>query len=524
MIINQLFLREMPDTPVSKGETELMENADNEVGHIGPKGFTRRAMLTTGGSLAAAQFAGRIGVCGLAAALASGAAALAQSAKPNIVIILADDLGWKDVGFHGSDIKTPNIDELAEKGARLEQYYAQPMCTPTRAAFMTGRYPFRYGMQTAVIPQGGTYGLALDDYLLPEMLKEAGYATAASGKWHLGHAKAAFWPRQRGFDSFYGALLGEIDHFTHKSANGNADWYRDNNAIEEEGFDNVLFATEAVRVINEHDQSKPLFLYLAFTAPHTPFQAPKEYLERNSHIADESRRNYAAMISVMDDGIGRVVEALEKRGMRENTLIVFHSDNGGVVNAFFAGESDVKGKLPADNGPYREGKGTTYEGGTRVVGLVNWPGKIEPGTADGMMHVVDMYPTLAALAGAELGKNKPLDGVDMWPMLGEGKPSPRTEIVYNIEPMTAAVRQGDWKLLWKATLPPKVELFDLSKDTSETTNLADQNPEMVQKLQARVIELASQMSPPFILQDAVRLLLRSDTALPDPAEMFNVGD
>jgi arylsulfatase A-like enzyme len=398
------------------------------------------------------------------------------------------------------------------------------MCTPTRAALMTGRYPFRYGMQTAVIPQGGTYGLALDDYLLPELLRDAGYVTAMSGKWHLGHAKSAFWPRQRGFDSFYGALLGEIDHFTHKAANGNLDWYRDNEPLEEEGFDNVLFGAEAVRVIDSHDQSRPLFLYLAFTAPHTPFQAPNEYLERNSHITDESRRAYAAMISVMDDQIGSVVEALERRGMRENTLIVFHSDNGGVVNPFFAGESEIRGKLPGDNGPYREGKGTTYEGGTRVVGCVNWPGMIRPGTADGIMHVVDMYPTLAALAGAKLGKNKPLDGLDMWSMLGEGNPSPRTEVIYNIEPMTAAARQEDWKLVWKTALPQKVELFDLSKDRSETTNVADQNPEIVLKLQARITEFASQMVPPLILQDGVRMLLHSETVLPDASEMFNVGD
>jgi arylsulfatase A-like enzyme len=466
-------------------------------------------------------------VAGIVVALAGFATAdeaRAQGAAPNIIYIMADDQGWKDVGFRAPDIRTPNLDQLAAGGVQLTQFYAQPMCTPTRAALMTGRYPFRYGMQTAVIPQGGTYGLSLDDYLLPEMLKDAGYATAMSGKWHLGHAKTAFWPRQRGFDSFYGALLGEIDHFTHKSANGNADWYRNNDAIEEEGYDNTLFADEAVRVINEHDLKRPLFLYLAFTSPHTPFQAPQEYLERNGQIADDSRRTYAAMISAMDDGIGRVLEALEKRGMRENTLIVYQSDNGGVVNAFFAGESEVKGKLPADNGPYREGKGTTYEGGTRVVGLMNWPGRIKPGTADGMMHVVDMYPTLAALAGAKPGKNKPLDGMDMWPMLSEGKPSPRTEVVYNIEPMTAAVRQGDWKLVWKTTLPPRVELFDLAKDISESTNLATQNPEEVQRLQARIIELATQMAPPFILQDAVRMLLHSDTVLPEASEMFNVGD
>jgi len=501
----------------------MNEKVDDAVSAPEPFEISRREMLAVGCSLTALRLTGAVGM-GAAALAGLGTPAMAQSTRPNIVYILADDLGWGDVGFHGSDIKTPNLDRLAEGGLRLEQYYAQPMCTPTRAAFLTGRYPFRYGMQTAVIPQGGTYGLALDDYLLSELLRDNGYYTAASGKWHLGHAKTAFWPRQRGFDSFYGALLGEIDHFTHRSANGNADWYRDNQAIEEKGFDNILFADEAVRVIDAQDTSKPLFLYLAFTSPHTPFQAPQDYLDRNSHIADETRRNYAAMISVMDDGVGRVVEALDKRGMRDNTIIVFHSDNGGVVDSFYAGESAVKGKLPADNGPYREGKGTTYEGGTRVVGFINWPGHIAPGVAEGMMHVVDMYPTLAALAGARLGKNKPLDGLDMWPMLGEGKPSPRTEVVYNIEPMAAGLRQGDMKLVWKTTLPPSVELFDISKDVSEKTNLSAQSPETVEKLQARVIELATQMAPPYIMQDAVRMLLHSDTVLPDAAVMFNVGD
>ncbi|TIU35733.1 MAG: arylsulfatase [Mesorhizobium sp.] len=486
--------------------------------------ITRRDALMAGTAAAVSRFAVPAGLSGALAALAGVQPAAAQGTRPNIVYIISDDQGWKDVGFHGSDIKTPNIDKLAAEGARLEQYYAQPMCTPTRAALMTGRYPFRYGLQTAVIPQVGSYGLALDEYPLPQMLKDAGYATAMSGKWHLGHSKTAYWPRQRGFDSFYGALLGEIDHFTHKAANGNPDWYRNNKALNEQGFDNILFGAEAVRVINKHDQKKPLFLYLAFTAPHTPFQAPKEFVDRYSNIADESRRKYAAMISVIDDQVGKVVEALEKRGMRENTLIVFQSDNGGVVDAHFAGESAVKGKLPADNGPYREGKGTTYEGGTRIAGLVNWPGKIKPASIGGVMHVVDMYPTLAGLAGAKLEKNKPLDGMDMWPALGEGKPSPRTEVVYNIEPMDGAVRQGDWKLVWKAALPQKIELFDLSKDDKETNNLADQNPEMVKKLQARITELASQMVPPLIMHDAVRLLLHSPTLLPDASEMFNVGD
>ena len=317
-----------------------------------------------------------------------------DSTPPNIVYIVADDLGWQDVGFHGSDIKTPNIDRLAETGVKFDQFYVQPMCTPTRAALLTGRYPLRYGLQTAVIPSGGQYGLATDEWLLPEALKEAGYKTALIGKWHLGHAKTEYWPRQRGFDYFYGALVGEIDHFKHE-AHGVVDWYRGNEQVKEPGYDTTLFGDDAVRLINEQDPHTPLFLYLAFTAPHTPYQAPQEYLDKNAQIADESRRAYAAMITAMDDQIGRVLDALEKRNMRENTLVIFHSDNGGTRSAKFAGESAVKGELPPNNGPYRDGKGMLYEGGTRAVGLANWPGRIQPGVVSGMIHVVDMYPSLA---------------------------------------------------------------------------------------------------------------------------------
>src|SRR5439155_244886 len=239
---------------------------------------------------------------GALALVAEVTPARAADNKPNIVYILADDLGWKDVGFHGSDIKTPSIDELAAGGARLEQFYAQPMCTPTRAALMTGRYPLRYGLQTAVIPSAGTYGLATDEWLLP----------------------------------------------------------------------------------------------LAFTAPHAPYQAPKEYLDKYKNITDPARRAYAAMITAMDDEIGRVLDALEKRKMRENTLIIFQSDNGGPRSAKFTGEVDTsKVNIPCDNGPYRDGKGTLYEGGTRVVALANWPGRIKAGAVDQPIHVVDVYPTLA---------------------------------------------------------------------------------------------------------------------------------
>lgn len=485
--------------------------------------LTRRQALLASAAVGMAQLA-RLGVApAILAGLAPASAQAAEAPRPNIIYIVADDQGWKDASFRGSDIATPNLDRLASESAVLDQFYAQPMCTPTRAALMTGRYPLRYGLQTGVIPGAGTYGLPTDEYLLPEALRDAGYETAMVGKWHLGHAKPEFWPRQRGFDSFYGALVGEIDHFK-KAAHGVPDWYRNNTAVVEEGFDSVLFGDEAVKVIRDHDTAKPLFLYLAFTAPHTPFQAPQEYLDRFKSIPDENRRAYAAMISVVDDGIGRVIAALEEKGLRDDTLIVYHADNGGTTNAMFAGDTKVEGSLPASNGPYRDGKGTVYEGGTRVIALANWPGKIKPGSFDKPMHVVDLYPTLTALAGADTAKAKPLDGLDMWGALANGEASPRTEIVYNVDPMTGAVRRGDWKLVWNAALPPRVELFDLAKDPYETTNLADQNPDKVAVLRDRITTLATEMRPPMLFMEAVRLTFQVPPVTADPASLFLLGD
>jgi arylsulfatase A-like enzyme len=426
----------------------------------------------------------------------------AADAKPNILYIVADDLGWKDVGFHGSDIKTPNLDALAAKGAKLEAFYAQPMCTPTRAALMTGRYPLRYGLQTAVIPQGHTYGLATDEWLLPQALKEAGYETAIIGKWHLGHADRKFWPRQRGFDHQYGPLIGEIDYFTHK-AGGKVDWYRNNKVVEEEGYSTTLLGNDAVKLIEAHNPATPLFLYLAFNAVHTPYQAPQEYLDRYKDIKDPSRQAYAASATAMDEQIGRVVAALAAKKMLDNTLIVFQSDNGGTRNAMFAGAITDMSKvvLPADNGPYRDGKASLYEGGTRVVAFANWPGHIKEGsTVNEMIHTVDLYPTLVDLAGGHLGKNKPLDGMDVWAAISAGKPSPRTELVYNIEPFRAGIREGDWKLIWHTTLPQSIELYNIAEDPSETKNLAADHPDKVAQLQKRANELAAEAQKPILLQ------------------------
>lgn len=431
--------------------------------------------------------------------------------QPNIVHIVADDLGWKDVGFNGSrDIKTPNLDKLADEGAKLSQFYVQPMCTPTRAALMTGRYPFRYGLQTAVIPSVSDYGLDTTEWMMPQCLKEAGYKTAIIGKWHLGHADRKFWPRQRGFDYQYGAMIGELDYFTHEE-HGVLDWYRDNEPVREEGYTTQLLGNDAVKLIAEHDTSVPLYLYLAFNAPHTPYQAPPEYVARFEDIEDPTRRVYAAMIACLDDEIGRVVDALDRKGIRDNTLILFHSDNGGTKNPMFAGVmADMSNvSIPCDNGPYRDGKASLFEGGTRVCAFVNWPGHIKPQTVDGLIHAVDVYPTLAALAGASTAKCKPLDGVDVWDTIAEGSPSPRSELVYNIEPFRAALRQGDWKLIWRTTLPSSVDLYDIAKDPSEENNVAAVNPDRVAAMKVRIDELAKEAAKPLFLQDQFKVVMKN---------------
>lgn len=448
------------------------------------------------------------------------------SAKPNIIYIIADDIGSADMGFRGaSDIRTPNLDRLAQNGAQFDEFYVQPMCTPSRAGLLTGRYPMRYGLQTLVIPSKGTYGLSTEEYLLPQVLKDAGYETAIIGKWHLGHADRKYWPRQRGFDYAYGAVLGEIDYFTH-SAHDVRDWQRNNTPVQEEGYVTELLGNDAVKLIEQHDAKEPLFLYLAFTAAHTPYQAPKEYLDRFAHIPDETRRTYAAMISCLDDQIGRIVEALDKTGQRDNTLIIFHSDNGGTRDTRLTGEGSVK-TVPCDNGDLRGGKGQLYEGGTRVPALANWPGHIKPSVITGPVHIVDMLPTLAVLAGASTEKCLPLDGMDVSRSILEGRTSPRTEVVYNIEPFRGAVREGNWKLVWKTLLPSKVELFDLSKDPTETTNLADAHPEKVKELQARIEQLSTQATKPHFMETSMQAVFsgifgpapiptedRSDTAEP----------
>ncbi|MBN8249382.1 MAG: arylsulfatase [Verrucomicrobia bacterium] len=439
-------------------------------------------------------------------------ASQAAEGKPNIVHIVADDLGWKDVGFNGcTDIKTPNLDALAAGGAKFTQFYVQPMCTPTRAALMTGRYPFRYGLQTAVIPGTAGYGLDTNEWLLPQCLKEAGYRTAIIGKWHLGHADVKYWPRQRGFDYAYGATIGELDYYTHGDA-GVLDWFRDNKPVREEGYTTTLLGDDAVKYIGRQSADQPFYLYLAFNAPHTPYLAPKEVIAKYAHVTDPTRRTYCAMVEILDENVGKVVAALDRKGLRGNTLVLFHSDNGGTRDAMFAGQmADVSQiKMPCDNGPYRGGKGQLFEGGCRVAAFANWPGHIRPQTVAGILHAVDLYPTLAGLAGASTARCKPLDGVNVWDTIAQGAPSPRTEVIYNIEPFRGAVRQGDWKFIWRTLVPASFDLYNLAEDPYERNNVATAHPEKVAAMQDRINALGRECAKPLFLQYLAAVGMKHD--------------
>ena len=440
----------------------------------------------------------------LAVVCAFGTSTALAADKPNIVVIVADDLGNADLGYRGSKIKTPNIDALAKGGVRLESYYGLPLCTPSRAALMTGRYPMRYGLQTLVIFPSHKYGLPTDERTLPQALKEGGYNTAMVGKWHLGHADKKFWPQNRGFDHFYGNVVGEVDYFT-KDRGGVIDWQRNGVFLKEDGYYTQQIGNEAVGLIEKQDTAKPMFLYFASLAPHAPYQAPKAEVDAYSDLfPDKEHREYAAMITALDTQVGRIVAALEKKEMRENTLIFFTSDNGGATSALFATgarspeEREASGgvalgsKPPASNSPFTGGKGGLHEGGIRLPAIVNWPAKLKPAVVNEPLHHVDLMPTLLALAGAKGDPDHPFDGKNAIATIAEGKPSPHEDILINVEAFRGAIRKGNWKLIKVATLPGKTELYDLSKDPGEKENLAAQQPEVVKDLEARLLNYAKQ--------------------------------
>ena len=443
----------------------------------------------------------------LVVACAGWASAAGQTPKPNIVFFLIDDLGRTDVGFMGcKDIRTPNIDKLAQGGAILDSHYVQPVCSPTRAALMTGRYATHTGVYTIVRPHA-KWGLPLGERTLANALKEAGYETAITGKWHLGEFEPAYRPTARGFDHQYGHYFGAIDYFTHVR-DGCHDWYRDDKELKEEGYSTHLVAREACRLIKAKDPGKPLFLYVPFNGVHTPLEVPDNYMEPYMALK-ENRRKQAGMIAAVDEAIGQIVAALEAAHLRDNTLIVFSSDNGG----------PNPGSLTT-NGEFRSGKGTIYEGGVRVCACANWPGRIPAGvTVKEPMHAVDWFPTLVKLAGGSLGQKLPLDGCDVWPMLTAGAKSPHDAILLVQSPRHAAVRMGDWKLMASdpaqngeesadapskrakvnrkraAAAGPSIAMYNLANDPAETTDLAAKEPERAAAMQARLQEFLKGAAP-----------------------------
>ena len=424
----------------------------------------------------------------------------AQAAKqPDIVFFLIDDLGYADCGFNGGkEIKTPNIDRLAQSGAIIENHYVQPVCSPTRSTLLTGRYPTHTGVYTIVSPGAG-WGLPLAERTLADALRSAGYRTALTGKWHLGEFEKTYQPNARGFDHQYGHFFGMLDYFTHERMN-KLDWYRNGEPLKEEGYTTHLIAKEACKVIATGDQSKPLFLYVPFNGVHSPFQVPDSYLKPYAHLKG-NRQKLAGMLAAVDEAIGQIEAALKQAGRLENTLIVFSSDNGGPP--------------PGDNTPLRDFKGSIFEGGTRAAAFATWPGHIPAGQRIRQpMHMVDWYPTLIKQAGGSLEQKLPVDGLDVWPMLTKQAASPHDAIlsVSTQGSSRAAVRMGDWKLIvdgGAADIAPPgkkkgkkaagkyeaVALYDLSADPSEAKNLAEAQPERVKAMRARLAELLKDAVP-----------------------------
>ena len=405
----------------------------------------------------------------------------ASGERPNVLILLADDLGWADVGFHQSEIRTPNLDRLAREGTRLERFYSFPVCSPTRSALLTGRSPMRLGLGYTVIRPWSEYGLPVEEQTLARSFAAAGYGTAMTGKWHLGHAYRKYLPNSRGFQHSYGHFNGAIDYYTH-IRDGGLDWHRNGKPLEQEGYSTDLIAAEAVERIRKRDRSKPVLLYVPFNAPHGPLQAPESLIDRYANIADQRRRVFAAMVDSLDAGIGRILSALEEEGIAKNTLVLFFSDNGGPTN------------LGARNTPLRGAKGTTFEGGIRVPAVMRWPGSIPAGSLlQQVTTVMDVFPTLAAAAGVEPANKLPLDGRNLWPVIqGRARPFQREDLFFSVEVEAGfylGVHSGPWKLVQRIVSSAGDEtnmLFQIEKDPNETTDLSAEHPAVVKDLAARI--------------------------------------
>ncbi|XP_033646949.1 arylsulfatase B-like [Asterias rubens] len=446
-----------------------------------------------------------------------------QQQQPNIVFILADDYGFHDIGYHGSEIKTPNMDRLAARGVKLENYYVQPICTPTRSQLMSGRYQIHTGLQHLIIRPEMPSCLPLDDITLAQKMKEAGYATHMIGKWHLGFYKKACWPTRRGFDTYFGYLTGSEEYFTHLREKALDFREQEEPARNYSGlYSTQLFTQKAQGILEQHSNQssdKPLFLYLPFQAVHEPLEVPPHYTQPYAHIKDKNRRQYAGMVACLDEAVGNITRTMDQLGLWKNTVLIFSTDNGGQV---YSG---------GNNWPLRGWKGSLWEGGVHGVGFVSsplLPAKVQGTITKELIHVSDWYPTLVAgLAGGSLNGSK-LDGFNVWDTISNGYPSPRHELLHNIDPLTivkpanatkvmgskvfnetirAAIRSGDWKLItgdpgngsWipppgsgiQAHIPADppgkmVWLFNITADPNEHQDLSSQRPDIVERLMQRL--------------------------------------
>lgn len=427
-----------------------------------------------------------------------------HSATPNLVVIMADDLGYADVGFNGCrDIPTPHIDSLAEAGVRFSSaYVTYPVCGPSRAGFITGRYPQRFGFERnpQYRPDDPGMGVPQSEETIATLLGKAGYTSGIIGKWHLG-AHQELHPLSRGFDYFFGHLGGGHRYFQEAltirdsaSAKNEGESYRtwilrNHEPVKIDTYLTDAFSDEAVRFIEDrHDQ--PFFLFLSYNAPHTPLEATEAYLARFPDIADPKRRTYAAMVSALDDGVGRVLAKLAELGLDENTLVFFLSDNGGPTSA-----------NASNNAPLRGAKSDVWDGGWRVPFVLRWTGQLEAGSVyDQPVSSLDILATMAGLTSLPVAPERPLDGAHLIPFLkGEQKGAPHTAIyLRKWDQRHYAIRKGDFKLVIpeRDTRP---RLFNLSKDIGERNNLADTHPERVAELEALRLQWESELIEPQFL-------------------------
>ena len=421
--------------------------------------------------------------------------------SPNIVIILADDLGWNDVSYHGSEIKTPNIDKLISSGVELDRFYVQPTCSPTRAELMTGKSAMRLGI-TRPISKNQKLGLGLEEKILPQYLKELNYSTYLLGKWHLGSYIPDYFPTRRGFDYFYGYLTGGIGYWDHIHGGGH-DWQRNEVGLREDGYVTQLIKNDTLKIIDNHDFTNPIFLNVNFGAPHIPNEAPEESVLKFSYIENETRRIHAAMVHEMDNAIGEIIAALEKENVLKNTIVMFASDNGGLtpdvkLNPSFLsipkkiGVCDTKNRFGikifqwicenysggSSNKPLPEGKMSVSEGGIRVPAVIWWPGKFEYSKSENFITMMDVLPTILDLINY---KNEiDVDGESRVSSLNNNNNSESSKyVVTNIINDKYAVIEMPYKLITSADGD---QLYNILDDPSEKLNIASENQEIVLEL------------------------------------------